>query len=360
MAIRITTPADRERERDAKVAEAARRRRLQFVSVGVPLAIAPILYYVGQYGPAESRFISNGAALASFIIGILVLVMTYLQTGFVTSIESTASSLRSSLSRRTDTDPEVAALRQEVMALHAQVDAAQEEFSGMLDAGKQMVDVSNQIGDEQKAELIASFKAQLLTDAADEVLEKIKAEAAVLAKRDVRDAELRHLFELSKRRLEAELASLGYRGNLNLTLGGGTTLIGLILLGWTVFREPTPPVSDPWALGLHFAQRFTLVVFVELFAFFFLSLYKTTLGEIKYFQNELTNVESKQIALRTAVDQGDQSMVKAAVTALAATERNHILNKDQTTVDLEKAKIERLGTGDIVKALSELLKKADK
>lgn len=45
---------------------------------------------------------------------------------------------------------------------------------------------------------------------------------------------------------------------------------------------------------------------IELFAYFFLSLYRTSLQKIKYFQNELTNIEAKQIALRAALSYGEQ------------------------------------------------------
>jgi len=43
---------------------------------------------------------------------------------------------------------------------------------------------------------------------------------------------------------------------------------------------------------------------IELFAYFFLKLYKSDLSEIKYFQNELTNVEMRYAAVRLA-DAGD-------------------------------------------------------
>jgi hypothetical protein len=150
-----------------------------------------------------------------------------------------------------------------------------------------------------------------------------------------------------------ELESLGRRGNLNLALGAVTTVVGLALLGLSVFSELSA-AKDIWTFVSHFVPRLTLVLMIELFAYFFLSLYKTSLGEIKYFQNELTNIESKQIALRAALSGTDQAVVSGILTKLADTDRNHILSKDQTTVELEKARIERDGRGEIAKYLSEL------
>jgi hypothetical protein len=84
------------------------------------------------------------------------------------------------------------------------------------------------------------------------------------------------------------------------------------------------------------------------------------LADIKYFQNEMTNVESKTLALRTAIEQNNKEMLKAAVAALALTERNYILKKDETTVDLQRAKAEREGftemTGKVFEAIKELKK----
>ena len=43
-----------------------------------------------------------------------------------------------------------------------------------------------------------------------------------------------------------------------------------------------------------------MAIFIEVFSFFFLKLYKSGLADILYYQNELTNLESKFLALELA------------------------------------------------------------
>ena len=112
-----------------------------------------------------------------------------------------------------------------------------------------------------------------------------------------------------------------------------------------------------WPFISHFVPRLTLVILIELFAYFFLSLYKASLAEIKYFQNELTNIESKELALQAALNSGEASMISDIVSKLALTERNHILSKDQTTVELERARLEKDSKSEIAKYVAELFQK---
>jgi len=50
-------------------------------------------------------------------------------------------------------------------------------------------------------------------------------------------------------------------------------------------------------------------------------------------------------------------MVADIVAKLATTERNHILSKDQTTVELEKARIDKDSKGELAKYVAELFQK---
>ena len=89
-----------------------------------------------------------------------------------------------------------------------------------------------------------------------------------------------------------------------------------------------------------FGPRLALALFLQVFAYFFLKLYRTSLAEIKYFQNEITNIEAKHLALTTAIQSSNTEYLKEVIGGLLATERNHILSKDQTTVELEKARLD--------------------
>ncbi|HBC9985018.1 TPA: hypothetical protein KFR99_004826, partial [Escherichia coli] len=100
----------------------------------------------------------------------------------------------------------------------------------------------------------------------------------------------------------------------------------------------------------------SFVIVVELFAYFFLKLYKNGFDEVKYFQNELTNIDSKVLAIKFLKGIRNEDLMGEVIKNLMATERNFVLEKGQTTVSLEKEKISMDGDKNIVEALKEILK----
>lgn len=212
------------------------------------------------------------------------------------------------------------------------------EFSDSL-KGPELALPFSQLDDQDKIRLAEFVKERVSQYSAAEFAEKFYKDAAEKISKATKFRAIYEDFEVSRKRLLDEIASLERKGNVNLGLGVGITVVGLILLGLTVVYE----IQDSQTLiqlASHFLPRLSLVVLIELFAYFFLRLYKSGLAEIKYFQNELTNIEAKQIAMRAAFDAPGNSTVAAVVAKLSDTERNHILAKDQTTVELEKAKLE--------------------
>lgn len=334
-----------------------RRQRLRVVMIALP-AMAGLLMVLWSIGVGDEFFYRRSLLSKEFYLTLaigllgysgLVVVMTYLQTGFKRSTEVEFETLKyqrelddNNAAQRVELLQLTDALRAELQEARAEIESARSRASN-FDAG-------------DRSELVAELKAQISTEANSAILSDLKAQVAAAYSRDARDKDLLHRFDESRLRLSKELEALGRRGNLNLALGALTTVIGLALLGLSVFSEVTE-AKDWWALASHFVPRLTLVVMIELFAYFFLSLYKTSLQEIKYFQNELTNVEAKQIALRAALSYGEQPLVADIVAKLATTERNHILSKDQTTVELEKARIDKDSKGELAKYVADLFQK---
>ena len=184
-----------------------------------------------------------------------------------------------------------------------------------------------------KSELIASLVEQI----------KLESVASLISltsdgiEQKYRRHGIERRFDQMASRLHLETVDLARRGNVNLTLGIVTTLAGLIVLSVAVFQ--TPVAAESTVLLAYFIPRVTLVILIEVFAYFFLQLYKESLNGIKYFQNELTNVEAKQIALEAALQDDSPEIKVHVIQSLSATERNLILNQGQTTVELEKEKI---------------------
>jgi hypothetical protein len=157
-------------------------------------------------------------------------------------------------------------------------------------------------------------------------------------------------------RLRQELFALSRRGNLNLSIGIVTTITGLALLGAFVLQE-VPRSSDMSAFLVGFLPRISLVLLIEIFAYFFLRLYKSTLTEIKYFQNEITSIEAKFLALTVAATGSKEDQLKHVLEHLAKTERNFILDKGQTTVDLERSRLDRQFDQSLIDRLADVVKK---
>lgn len=156
-------------------------------------------------------------------------------------------------------------------------------------------------------------------------------------------------------RLRQELFALSKRGNLNLSIGIVTTISGLLLLGMFVLRE-APQANDMSQFIVAFLPRISLVLLIEIFAYFFLRLYKSTLSEIKYFQNEITSIEAKFLALTVSASMGKEDQLKSILEQLARTERNFILEKGQTTIDLERSRLDQQLDESLIGKIADVLK----
>lgn len=214
-----------------------------------------------------------------------------------------------------------------------------------------------EVGAPEKAALVEKIKERIIQIATESFLTDLKIKAAETFQKNLFEQNVIRTFEESRKRLAQEWDALNRRGNVNLILGMGTTLIGLYALWTFVTSSPEwPKEGDPLTqFSIHFIPRLTLIIFIELFAYFFLRLYRTGLEEIKYFQNEITNLEAKHIALVSAIETKDPAVITDVIGKLATTERNRILTKDQTTVELESIRIEKQGTTDLAKPLADLI-----
>lgn len=201
-------------------------------------------------------------------------------------------------------------------------------------------------------EVSESLKSQAAQDVLSRIREQINAEEAEGAALKVVRAQSEQTID----RLRQELFSLTKRANLNLSIGIVTTLTGLLLLGMFVLQDPLAP-TDATAFVIGFVPRISLVVLIEVFAYFFLRLYKSTLAEIKYFQNEVTSMEAKFLALTVATRSGSPEHLAKVIDHLSQAERNFILTKDQTTVDLERARFDHQERTDVWSKLAELIGK---
>ncbi len=178
----------------------------------------------------------------------------------------------------------------------------------------------------------------------------------------VKSAEASALFRAAadlQERLSRTSVYLGTRATTNLLIGIGTTALAAFGLIYVVFASHEP-ITDSTALVAYYLPRLSFIVFIEVFAYFFLRLYKGNIDDVKYYQNELTNVEAKVLALRSALVAGNPALIRNVAETLAKTERNNILRKGKSTLELERAKLDNTQTGNSIAKVLEMFKAVSK
>ena len=330
------------------------RRRVRIAVIAAPAGAAVVLLLTGMIVPPEFIYEQFGERPELYALLVLCLLatsgafmlMVYLQTGFKRGRRPAGSSEYDDRELR-DTCEKLARGHQALVESFAQLHA---ELNGIQAAAERRLPTEGALSEEEQQTLVASIARRVHSEAAKEVLAALREQIAIAD----RTANLRRdasgQFGSTVDRLTQELSALSRRGNLNLVLGIVTTVTGLGILGYFVLKLPggQEPSVD---LLINFIPRLSLVLFIEVFAYFFLRLYKATLAEIKYFQNELTNVESKAIALHASTHLKDSAAILAVIEKISGTDRNSLLEKGQTTVELEQTKLQNERLSSVMKDL---------
>ncbi|WP_143084031.1 hypothetical protein [Flexibacter flexilis] len=157
-----------------------------------------------------------------------------------------------------------------------------------------------------------------------------------------------------KDRLNEEIKSIDRQMVVNLSFGSLITIAAFVVLGYTIWEHKDKTFEHTDDFVYAFAPRVLLSIFVEIFAYFFLRLYKQGLAERKYYQNEITTIEMKISALYTAIHFGQSKDVSTVIGELLRVERNFILKKGETTAEIEKARIEQGNQQSLLKLVSDI------
>jgi len=190
--------------------------------------------------------------------------------------------------------------------------------------------------DDEKETVKSKVLADLSNNLSEEVLLEIKESLRESKEKDDSIDMVALASARTTDRLTAEISSLVSRGNVSLFFGILITIFGIALLWFFLGSSSASP--DTVHYLMNFGPRLSLVVLVEVFAYFFLKLYKSNLSEIKYLHNELTSMEGKFISLMVAML--GKSKIQLIANKFSALERNFILDKGQTTIELERVRKE--------------------
>ncbi|MFV5340877.1 hypothetical protein [Acinetobacter baumannii] len=166
-------------------------------------------------------------------------------------------------------------------------------------------------------------------------------------------------FEYKTKRIESrvqgEIGRLSRSGIINVSLGMLLSIGGILYLG--IFVVNTQMFDSLEKMFVNTFPKAIFVLLIEVFAYFFLKLYKQNLDDIKYYQNELTNIESKNLAVQIAKQSNNHKLITLCIEKLLGTERNFILEKDQSTIEIEKERINSNNTNNTLQVLKDILKK---
>lgn len=149
----------------------------------------------------------------------------------------------------------------------------------------------------------------------DEVCKKVQEELAQSSIRQDHLRTIRQLHEASHARLYREIRELNQRARLNLAIGSFVTLLAATMLFYLVLSAP-PAAVTALSLSAHYLPRLSIVIFTEVFAFFFLRLYKNALSDIRAYQVDLTELTNNATAVELALSSGstqDQTPISTAL-----------------------------------------------
>lgn len=327
-----------------------RMLRLRLASVFLPLAAAIFLWVKLELSWNLEDSLSIGLmklGLTTFTItSFFFLLLWYLQTGF--KDRQILQRELASTQRRNESSADENSKKINDIIL---------EIELLKETSKQ---ISEPISNALVKKIIHEAEPALLLSL-EELIEENHEKLAMIE-------EINESRTLATRRIEEELKRLIRSATTNLALGVAIAITGIIALGIFVFPNianlffSSAPLdfstATTSAIALHYGSRFSLVISIEVLAYFFLRLHRTKLIEIKYYQNELTNLELKYISLAGALRSNDPNTYHKVIDTLSKTERNHILEKGQSTTELKKIEYEHNQLIAITKAMTSIIPKA--
>lgn len=162
--------------------------------------------------------------------------------------------------------------------------------------------------------------------------------------------------------IESRLRVLGQvrvherRADLALYIAASASAFGLAVLTIVVFGEGARLSFERWADALiYLGPRVSLILAAEYGALVSYQVFKESLREVRYYSNELMNLEMRGAALAATTMPLSGEHAAEIVSAMGKTERNLRLSKDETTVELEEAKARGAAQKDLLTAFQAVL-----
>ena len=202
--------------------------------------------------------------------------------------------------------------------------------------------IKSAITEEEKQKYLISLFQGEINKKVEEIKSLVNAEKEIENHPEkFRYDQLIENFKTVRNRLFSEIDSLSRRANLNLTIGIISSIIAIGFLFYSGWYSKIDYGEKWFNFVTYFIPKFSLLVFLGTFSFYFLNLYKSNLGVIQNYQNELNNVDFKIISLTSILlssHQDKEIHLKELISEVSKSDWNKVLKQDETTVELEKLK----------------------
>jgi len=328
-------------------------RKKKFINLtGLFLILVGTLYIIMRYFILQPISFSDLSSnfiipLIYILMGMSILIFNYLREDSATKKTISKSTAETNILRN---------LLYENQTAFEKIHSFKSRLNEIQEAIENMSVNSLDFSIEDKEDILEKIKLSIEKNISKTFLKEIEKKYSSLIINNNRINELRTQCSQTKQRLSLEIDALTKRGNVNLVIGIFTTFLAIGLLTFIVLTANIDNADMP-TLFSHYIPRLSLTIFIEIFSFFFLKLYKSNLTDIKYFQNEMTNIESKFIALEASLIPDNYDLLKSILTDLSKTERNFILKKGESTVELEFSRIENKSIDNLIDTINNLISK---
>jgi hypothetical protein len=182
-------------------------------------------------------------------------------------------------------------------------------------------------------------------DALNALVDTVKGDdTKVLRGTDI--STIANFYDSTDNRIQGEIKRIKDNASVNMQIGVGASIIAIGILLYTILEHKIELME--------IIPRATVSLLIEAFAFFFFSQYRKQQEEIKYWNNEKTNLDLKIFALSIAIEDdevGTKEYMRNLIDTLIQTDRNIFSGE----VDKKQEKVEeKKGDGG---AVDDVLKK---
>lgn len=188
------------------------------------------------------------------------------------------------------------------------------------------------LSEQEREQIISTISKTVETQLNASLLEMIESKYGNVVYRDKLGDKAERLLNSTISRLESYNEDLKKKASVNLIYGIAATIGAIMLLVFVLMNTQAPETNSKIDTVFYYTSRLFLVFLVQGISIFFLNLYKSTLNNILYINNEITNHESKRDALVMSINGNSEDNLASVLVSLSSTERNFILKKGETSI----------------------------